>query len=270
MNTQFTLNGLTSANFFQFNEWTDINCPSHCHRTFETVFVKSGNITVEKGDSIYTLSKNDAIAIMPFEKHKFVTESASRIAVFEISTELISNFDSLFKNKTLKQPMCRMSDRDIENVYDHLKYAYNNPVEMNCIFFGLMSVFLRSSELVTFHAPSDIFQKAILYANSHYDEDICLKDVAKALNVSPVYLSRMFAKKGQIKFSEFINSFRLQKAIAMITDQSLPISEIAYACGFGSIRNFNRVFLKMMRCTPGEYRQKSIMANKTNTFHFYD
>lgn len=207
---------------------------------------------------------------MPFEKHRFITRTSSQIAVFEISTALISNFHSLFKNKTLKHPLCRLSDRDTENIYDHLKYAYNNPVELNCIFFEIMSVFLRSSELVSFRAPSDLFQKAILYANSHYDEDIRLKDVAEALNVSPVYLSRIFAKKAQIKFSEFINSFRLQKAITLITDTSSSVSEIAFTCGFGSIRNFNRVFSKMMRCTPCEYRQKSILANNKNIFHYYD
>lgn len=225
---------------------------------------------IEKEDNVYTLSQNEAIAIMPFEKHKFTTKTSSQIAVFEISTDLISNFDSLFKNKTLKEPCCRLSDKDIDNIYDHLKYAYNNPVELNCIFFEMMSTFLRNNELAPFCSRSDLFQKAILYVNSHFDEDIRLKDVAEALNVSPVYLSRIFTKKAQIKFSEFINSFRLQKAITMITDPSITLGEVAFTCGFGSIRNFNRVFSKMMLCTPGEYRRKSLLSNNKNIFHFYD
>ena len=207
---------------------------------------------------------------MPFEKHKFITKTSSQIAVFEISTDLISNFGSLFKNRTPQNPCCRLSDRDLDVIYDHLKFAYNNPVELNCIFFEIMSVMLRNNELVPARAPSDLFQKAILYVNNHYNEAICLKDVAEALNVSPVYMSRVFAKKTGIRFSEFINSFRLQKAIAMVTDPSIPLGEVAFSCGFGSIRNFNRVFSKMMTCTPSEYRKKSKLANNKNIFYFYD
>lgn len=258
MQTLFFANGLKADMFFEFNKWTDINCPKHCHYTFEVVFVDSGEFIIEKEDVTYKLFKNDVMVIMPFEKHRFRTEKNSRISVLEMSTNIISNFDAVFRNRRLKICCCNLSGEEIKDIYTHLDNAENNIIEMNYTFFSVMSIFMKENDLIDYKEPDAVFGRAILYTSNHFDENICLKDVAKAINVNYVYLSRVFTKKLNIKFNDFLNSFRLNKAINLLKNPLLSVTEIGFLCGWGSIRSFNRTFLEIMGCTPTQFREKNI------------
>lgn len=256
MQILFSLNGLECADFFEFNEWTDYSFPHHCHYAIEAIFVTEGSLTVEKENREYRLYPDDVLVIMPFEIHKFVSEEHSRIFVFQMSPNLISNFDSVFKGKTFENPVCRFPRDDIGNIYRHLKNTSCSQIELNYIFFATMVKFSDKSKLSPLPERNKLFEKVIMYTSLHFEENICLKDVAAVCNVSHVYLSRMFTKKANIPFDDFLNSFRLQKALSLLSNTALPISEICFDCGFGSLRNFNRVFFKTMLCTPSEFRKK--------------
>ena len=261
----FSPKGFMENELCEYTEWIDVNCPLHCHCTFEAVIVTGGEFIIEKEDKIFNLDRNDVMIIMPYEKHSFKTVSHSCIVVFEISTTFISNYDTIFKNKVLEIPCKKLDMSDIDYICRHIKHTDGNIIEINSVFFSLMSAMMTGNRLVNRNEADDIFMEAVLYTSRHYSENICLKNVSEALNVSYVYLSRMFHKKAGIRFNDFLNSFRIQKAATLLCNSSATISEICYSCGFGSLRNFNRVFLKAMNCTPKSFRQKTdknVMVNK--------
>ena len=242
---------------YEFRHWEDVSCPSHCHYMIEAVIVLSGEFIIEKENKIYTLTKNEMMFIMPFELHKFDTYTHSEIIVIQISPHTIPDFDKILKNKTPKNPVCTISTGDIEQLYTHIKRINNNElIELNCIFFNLLSCVSQNNLFIDYQMPNDTYRKMLIYINSHFEENITLKDIAKALDVNYVYLSRVYSKNTSIRFNDLINSFRLTKSINLLKDSKLTISEVSYLCGFGSIRNFNRIFLKEMKCTPKEYRKK--------------
>ena len=47
------------------------------------------------------------------------------------------------------------------------------------------------------------------YIAEHYSEDISLSDAAKIVNLSPVYLSRLFKKEEGINFLDYMNQYRI-------------------------------------------------------------
>ena len=254
----FSLNGIEIADFYEFKEWTNLNFVLHCHYTFEVVFAMAGCVTVEKEKDTYHLTAGDVLAIMPFEKHSFVTEEniGSQVFIFQISPKLISNWDLCFAGKRLKEPCCRFPDAVMEDLHYALKNTDGNLIDLNYIFFQIMREFLHENELVTDDQPDDICLDALRYISEHFRKNMTLKAVAKELNVSSVYLSRVFANNIKFKFVDCVNSFRLQEATSLLAKREKSISEICYECGFGSLRQFNRLFRKTMGCTPGEYRKK--------------
>jgi AraC-like DNA-binding protein len=56
--------------------------------------------------------------------------------------------------------------------------------------------------------------------------------------------------------SQFIRSFRLNRAMALIQQDAGTIAEIAYTVGFSSPSYFNRCFLQEFGCTPTEVKSK--------------
>ena len=48
-------------------------------------------------------------------------------------------------------------------------------------------------------------------------------------------------------------------AAALLQGSSLPITQVAEQCGFGTIRSFNRVFLKEKGMTPSAFRKQNVL-----------
>ena len=68
--------------------------------------------------------------------------------------------------------------------------------------------------------------------------------VAKAVNIHPNYLSERFKQVTGMNFVEYVARTRFEKACNLLHDGGLRISEIAFAAGFQSLSQFNRVFKK--------------------------
>ena len=64
------------------------------------------------------------------------------------------------------------------------------------------------------------------YIEEHYMEDIYLELLAENLNITKAYLSSYFKKKTGINFSDYLNNFRVQKAIKYLEDCDMKIKDI--------------------------------------------
>ncbi len=101
--------------------------------------------------------------------------------------------------------------------------------------------------------PVEIW-KARQFIDKHSDEELSLKQVAKAVNMSPNYLSEKFKQVTEVNFVKYVARTRYRKARALLQNVDLRISEIAFATGFQSLSQFNRVFKKLSGKSPTEYR----------------
>jgi AraC-like DNA-binding protein len=101
--------------------------------------------------------------------------------------------------------------------------------------------------------PVEIW-KARNFIHEHSDEELSLTQVAKAANISPNHLSEKFKQVTGINFVKYIARRRFEKARVLLRDPNLRVSEIAFAVGFQSLSQFNRVFKKQSGKSPTEYR----------------
>ena len=58
-------------------------------------------------------------------------------------------------------------------------------------------------------------------------------------------------------FKKFVNLFRFESACKLLSERNRSIADVGICCGFGSIRNFNRVFKSICGYTPGQYRKQT-------------
>jgi len=101
--------------------------------------------------------------------------------------------------------------------------------------------------------PVEIW-KARKFIEDHSGEELSLSKVAKAAKISPNYLSEKFKHVTGINFADYIARVRFEKACQLLHDVDLRISEIAFAVGFQSLSQFNRVFKKLAGKSPTEFR----------------
>jgi AraC family transcriptional regulator len=96
---------------------------------------------------------------------------------------------------------------------------------------------------------------AMLHMEAHGMQDLSLDDLARAVDLSPFHLLRVFRQAIGITPHQYLMRVRLQRAIALLRDTQLPIIDIAYASGWADLSNFNRAFRRELRCSPRELRR---------------
>jgi AraC-like DNA-binding protein len=101
--------------------------------------------------------------------------------------------------------------------------------------------------------PVDVW-KARKFIEEHSSEGLSLRKVAKAANVSRNHLSEKFKQITGVNFVEYVARNRFENACELLRDVDRRISEIAFAVGFQSLSQFNRVFKKFSGKSPSAYR----------------
>ncbi|HMA89686.1 MAG TPA: DNA-3-methyladenine glycosylase 2 [Burkholderiales bacterium] len=83
-----------------------------------------------------------------------------------------------------------------------------------------------------------------------------LDAVAARLGITDRHLRRAFGAEFGVSPVEFAQTQRLLLAKRLLTDTSLPVTEVAFASGFGSLRRFNALFRERYRLQPTQLRRR--------------
>jgi AraC-like DNA-binding protein len=94
------------------------------------------------------------------------------------------------------------------------------------------------------------------------DPSLSIYDLSKQLNLSTKELSLLINHDLNQHFFDFVNGFRIRKAMEILQDPSrkdLTVLEILYDVGFNSKSSFNTAFKKYTQLTPTDYRKKHLL-----------
>ncbi len=86
--------------------------------------------------------------------------------------------------------------------------------------------------------------------------------VATRVGLSARHLRRLFHEHLGVTPDQFARSRRAHFARRLLDDSDLPIADIAFASGFGSLRQFNRTMREVFRHAPGELRERRRRADR--------
>jgi transcriptional regulator GlxA family with amidase domain len=93
------------------------------------------------------------------------------------------------------------------------------------------------------------------YIRENLAGDIKQADIARTLALSPPAFSRFFQNATGKTFVTFVNTLRINEACRRLINTVLPVTEIAMACGYNNISNFNRRFVVTKKMSPTVYRR---------------
>jgi AraC-like DNA-binding protein len=121
-----------------------------------------------------------------------------------------------------------------------------------------------------FGARGDVAEQAILgggraarlaeirreIEKSALDPKFSLPELALRIGVSPRYVQALL-KEQDTSFLDEVGQRRLEQALRLLQSprhRSLPIADVAWQCGFPSVKYFHRVFRARFGATPGDVR----------------
>lgn len=145
------------------------------------------------------------------------------------------------------------------------------PRAENCLFFATAEAAEKASfrpclrcrpELAPGNAPVDNGQRIAERLVQRIDEGLAeqtesLDDIAAEFHLSLRQLRRIVKRELGVSPLELRQTRRLLLAKQLLTETELPITHIAYASGFASLRRFNAVFSSHYRMSPSSLRKTS-------------
>lgn len=90
---------------------------------------------------------------------------------------------------------------------------------------------------------------------ARYAEDLTLGALASSFHMSEGQLCRFFKRGTGMSVISYLNDYRITVACRMLREGNEPVGRIAASVGFRNISYFNRVFRRLVRCTPAAYRK---------------
>ena len=91
---------------------------------------------------------------------------------------------------------------------------------------------------------------------AHEGQDPALPSIAARLGVTDRHLRRIFARRHGVTPVAWLSTQRLLLAKQLLTDTALPVTQVALATGFGSLRRFNAAFAERYRLSPSALRRE--------------
>ena len=93
------------------------------------------------------------------------------------------------------------------------------------------------------------------YIEENLEFDIKIHHVAGIFHYNEQYFGRFFKKETGKSFSDYLSLRRLEKAALLLESTNDTILSVANKAGFNNVTYFNRIFKKVYRLTPTEYRK---------------
>ena len=96
--------------------------------------------------------------------------------------------------------------------------------------------------------------------HQRYLNDHPLSALADRLGIGERYLRKLFVEQLGVSPSAVAQTQRLHFAQKLLSETTMPITDIAFASGFGSVRRFNSATLAAFDCSPSQLRRAGTKA----------
>jgi AraC-like DNA-binding protein len=98
------------------------------------------------------------------------------------------------------------------------------------------------------------YESLCLYVQENFQRPLSRETVAEYFELAPNHVSRIFRAEGLMRFNDYLNLVRVNRAKFMLQNYRMTLKEIAAKCGYSDTAYFCRVFKKITKVTPTTYR----------------
>jgi len=95
------------------------------------------------------------------------------------------------------------------------------------------------------------------FIERNFDKKVTLEDVAGQVCLSPKYFSRIFKEIAGQGFNEYRLSIKITQACKLLKNSDHTVTQIADRLGYQNLESFIRMFAKVMKDSPTQYRRKN-------------
>jgi len=212
------------------------------------------------------LKDNEAVFVPPHTIHNRRIEPGSQVIVLLYGRNWTPDFADLFARNVPAHYTFHLDDPFRELLMEYAE-GHQSVYAAKALLYYACDRFMKGNSLKPQEKKrDDVTVRMLEYIQDNFHEELTLEEFAAKNNFSYHYVSKLVKKSFGISFTELLARCRVDYACSLLSGREHSITQIAGMSGFGSIRNFNRVFLRVTGLTPTEYLEaigKSTLAGKS-------
>ena len=233
----------------------------HWHEHIEMMFLREGECNFHIGGESYAALPGDIMIANSAEIHSFTVKKRIRF----YSLLLFPSFFDDIDDSGLKLVNIVKSDGYVSECFEEMYREYTADEKMSDMMLKSYAyrlvAYLGRKYAIEEGVESPDNQKLrrlhslLEYISNNYYEKISTKDLANYCFLSEEHLCRFFKKTVGKTISEYINQYRVEKAVILLSNTEETIGNIGASVGYEDINYFSRVFKRIKGITPKEYRK---------------
>lgn len=250
--------------------------PPHSHEYIEIVYICSGiakhringketilstgNYFIVDYDTPHTYfsPKENLTIINCLFKPEFIDKAYTSIASFN---ELCERYFLKITGKSINGPASNQIFKDdgvigtifadMYNEFEKKSVAYDEIIK-NLICRIIIETIRKVGSK---NKVSELTLYLLKTVEQNYRENLSLSALSKEKHFSLSYASAKFHEETKMSFTDCIQRRRIEEACRLLRESELSITQIATDVGYSSIKFFNKIFKKVVKQTPREYRK---------------
>ena len=244
----------------------------HYHDYYELVIVEEGNIHYICEGKTFKPQKGDLILIPPHQLHMSMIdadETLYRRHVFylypdalntlgcEALMDFLPNGNDMHcllalpeSEKAALLALLTRLDRALSPEANKKDRALSLGLVIEIFYY--LSHTQADAESSSAHLPENVL-RIQQYIDGHFTEIASVSQIAAHFYYSREYVSRVFKQHFNTTVADYITKRRIAMSQTLIS-QGIPLSDICYRVGFGSMTAFIRAFRCVTNMTPSQYR----------------
>lgn len=219
-------------------------------------------------------SMNDYMRVNSIElfHHKYIEKLLDEIIVENYKKNYV---DFLFDDESCVLIVDRVKDEEITLMCKNIQNKFLQEIEIKTkVFFSekgkelsmlpilhekLEKDILEKLDENTYEEKkySEAVEKCLKIIERDYDKNISLDEVTKEVAVSKNYFCHIFKKEMNMSIWNYLTKVRLEKAKELLRKSDMKSYEIAFKVGYDNPSYFSKIFKKIEKMTPNEYREKN-------------
>lgn len=250
--------------YIEINSKSSLNTfDSHIHDKCEIYINLSGDVSFSVENSIYPITRGNAIITRPYEYHHCIYHSDMLHKHFWILFDSSENerlFDIFFKREAGKNNLLAFeseTEKELFDVCHKLADRDASETEKYYLFFRLITL-LEGGTAINKKSPKNSYiEKAIDYINKNISQNFTIREIADNCHISIATLERCFTQAFGMSPTFYLKKKRLANAAKLLSD-GFSVTEASYMSGFSDCSSFIAIFKKEYNITPLKYQKKRI------------
>ena len=240
----------------------------HFHKNYELLIPTEGVSEVTVDGKTYAIGPGEAVMIHPFQIHRIQVGADARLWCSVFSAQLVGGLNAILEGRKPGHPVFHPSSVATDFFLAQMRRYFNEwhawreltePQQLaaKACLYAVGCEYVAQTPLLPDRRDGkagNLATDVAGFISQNYKNDISLQDAAKELGYSYQYLSKMFHSLFGINFKTLLNQYRMERALRMLQETTLPITQVAFESGFQSLRSFNHVCAELLGKTPTQLR----------------